>query len=215
MFIFSNLATSLDGKIATRERAFTPLGTQKDLNHMKELRQLCDALLIGAGTFRVYKKASTASSDSTQQPINLLLSSSLEGISPQWKFFQKPDLKRILFVLQSLSVNRLKAFSKTSEVVCLEKPTPRKPIAIQIVRFLEERGIQRLLLEGGGSLMWDFARLNLIDEYHVTLTPKIVGGSDSPTLVDGLGFSAKNILNLKLRQCRTVGDEIFLTYAKK
>jgi riboflavin biosynthesis pyrimidine reductase len=62
--------------------------------------------------------------------------------------------------------------------------------------------------------MWEFAKENLIDEYHVTLTPKILGGRDSPTLVDGLGFKPKDILNLKLQQSRVVGDEIYLVYSR-
>ena len=63
--------------------------------------------------------------------------------------------------------------------------------------------------------MWDFASQNLIDEYYVTLTPKIVGGENSPTLVEGLGFKPSEILDLKLARCRRVGDELYLTYRRK
>lgn len=62
--------------------------------------------------------------------------------------------------------------------------------------------------------MWDFVSQNLIDEYHLTLTPKIIGGDDSPTLVEGTGFSPKDILKLKLHRCRRLGDELYLTYRK-
>ena len=62
--------------------------------------------------------------------------------------------------------------------------------------------------------MWDFVRENLIDEYHVTLTPKLVGGREAPTLVDGDGFEPRDILNLRLKSCRKVGDELYLVYGK-
>jgi riboflavin biosynthesis pyrimidine reductase len=62
--------------------------------------------------------------------------------------------------------------------------------------------------------MWNFVKYNLIDEYHVTLTPRLLGGAQSPTLIDGEGFTPPQTLNLKLRQCRVVGNEVYLTYEK-
>jgi 2,5-diamino-6-(ribosylamino)-4(3H)-pyrimidinone 5'-phosphate reductase len=108
----------------------------------------------------------------------------------------------------------LARFEKTSEIVPLKKPTARLSTAVQVVRALEKRGFKKLLVEGGGAVMWDFVRENLIDEYHVTLTPWAIGGRDAPTLIDGEGFTAKNALKLRLKSCRRVGDELYLIYKK-
>jgi len=213
MFVFSNLATSLDGKIATTDRSFFPLGTPEDRKHMQVLRRRCDALLMGATTFRVYRKPCLIPGVAiSAQPANILLSSALEGISPQWDFFLKKGLRRILLVGPEAPKARLKKFEATCEIYTLGKMTKRHPRALQILELLKNAGIKRLLIEGGGNVMWDFASLDLIDEYHVTLTPKIVGGNQAPTLVDGEGFNPRDILNLKLQQCRIVGDELYLTY---
>lgn len=213
MFIFSNLAMTLDGKIATKERSFFPLGTPEDRRQMLVLRQQCDAVLIGASTFRCFKKPSRTFKDS-RQPINIIVSSTLEGISPQWEFFRTKNLTRILFVSEKISKKKIDLFKKTCEIYVLKKGTVRNPIALQIIRILENKGIRRLLVEGGGGIMWDFVSQDLIDEFHVTLTPKIVGGDTAPTLVDGKGFRTQEILSLKLRQCRVVGDEIYLIYSR-
>ena len=186
MFIFSNLAMSLDGKIATAQRTLFPLGTEEDLQHMKVLRKSCDALLMGASTLRVYKNPCMITNQ-TRQPINILVSSHLQHISPSWKFFTHPAIQRILFVGPKTAKSKLKSFSKSSEIVTLKGPSPRNPISKQITGYLETKNITRLLVEGGGEIMWDFVSHGLIDEYHVTLTPKIIGGSKSPTLVDGMG----------------------------
>jgi riboflavin-specific deaminase-like protein len=214
MFIFSNLAMSLDGKIATAQRTFFPLGTEEDLHQMKVLRKRCDALLMGASTLRVYKNPCLIPNHA-QQPINILVSSCLENISPSWKFFTHPAIQRILFVGPKTGKTKLKKFSGSSEIVILKAQSPRSPIAKQITRYLETKKINRLLVEGGGEIMWDFVSQSLIDEFHVTLTPKIIGGAKSPTLVDGVGFKPACVANLTLRQCRIVGDELYLTYAKK
>ena len=62
--------------------------------------------------------------------------------------------------------------------------------------------------------MWDFVQPGLIDEFYVTLTPRIIGGAAAPTLVDGLGFEPGSVLNLKLKSCRRVKNELYLIYRR-
>ena len=63
--------------------------------------------------------------------------------------------------------------------------------------------------------MWDFVQLNLINEYHVTLTPRVIGGTHAPTLVDGAGFTPARVVNLRLKSLRRVKDELYLVYVKR
>lgn len=189
------------------------LGTRADLDEMIRLRKLCDAILYGASTLRVYQKPCKVKG-ANPHPINVILSSGLEGVSPDWPFFQAADVRRVLFISKALEPAKLQAFEKTSQVILLNPPKKDHSIAQQIVQHLTALGAKNLLVEGGGSVMWDFVQDNLIDEYHVTLTPRILGGTEAPTLVDGKGFAADDILNLKLKDCKVVGQEIFLVYSK-
>lgn len=83
---------------------------------------------------------------------------------------------------------------------------------LSIVQELQKRGIQKLLIEGGGNLIFQFLKANLVDEMHVTLCPKIIGGKGAPSLADGEGFLKNSIKKMKLLHCETAGDEIFLRY---
>jgi riboflavin-specific deaminase-like protein len=210
VFIYSNLATSIDGKIATASREQFPLGTPEDLKLMIALRRDADAVLMGASTLRAYRKPLRVKGKDPQ-PVNVIVSLGLEGITPDWPFFQASDVRRILFVSKTLETAVLKEFEKSSEVVPLK---PGTPIARQIADQLASRGIKRLVVEGGGGVMWDFVAENLIDEYYVTITPRILGGTEAPTLVDGPGFTPDQVMNLKLKDCRVVGDEVYLVYSK-
>lgn len=211
MKIFSNLAISLDGKIATRKRELFLLGSSADHQEMQRLRKLADVVLVGASTLRGYRKPNLIYR-STKQPVNALLSSRLEGISPSWPFFKEPKTRKILFVGPDCSPQKARSFEKFAEIIPLQTETQKRPTSIQVVKHLENLGFKSLLIEGGGGVMWDFVKSNLIQTYFVTLTPRIIGGVAAPTLVDGHGFLAKNILNLKLKKCRVVGNEIFLEY---
>lgn len=216
MFVFSNLAISLDGKIATSSRELFHLGTPADRKQMQVLRKKADVIVMGASTLRTHK-AFCPVFGAKKQPANAIISTNLEGISPEWSFFKNPAHRRILFVTKPISPARRKAFEKAAEVIELREPTRSKknyPLAEQILTALNDRGMNRILVEGGGGIMWDFVSQNLIDEYHVTLTPRIIGGSSAPTLVDGKGFFPQDVLNLKLVRCRRLGDELYLTYRK-
>src|SRR6185437_15412650 len=97
MFIYSNLATSLDGKIGTQNRGLFLLGTPEDHRMMSVLRARADAVIMGASTLRSFK-GPTLVRNSKKQPINIVLSGSLKGLSPRWKFFTEPSTRKILFV---------------------------------------------------------------------------------------------------------------------
>jgi 2,5-diamino-6-(ribosylamino)-4(3H)-pyrimidinone 5'-phosphate reductase len=207
VFILSNLATSVDGKIATHERRFFPLGTGADLKEMLRLRKSAQAVIIGASTLRPYRKP-MLSGRTGKQPINVIVSSSLKGLSLSWPFFKDRRIRRILFTSTRAPAALRKKFARSCDVVVLGANVS----APRMIRELAKRGVRRAVVEGGGTLMWDFARENLIDEYHVTLTPRILGGTEAPTLVDGPGFTAARSLKLKLSKVRRKGDELYLVY---
>ena len=81
-------------------------------------------------------------------------------------------------------------------------------------RWLREKwGVKRLLCEGGGEMNGALVRAGLLDELHLTISPKIFGGQTAPTLADGTGFKKlADAARLKLKSLRRGGDEMFLVY---
>jgi riboflavin-specific deaminase-like protein len=210
MKIFSNLATSIDGKIAFADRSHAPLGTRADWEQMLVLRKRADVVLFGAATLRTFRK-SCGVPGSRRQPTNAVVSRSLEGFDPSWPFFQDRTVPKILFATDRVSPARKKLLAPYATIIELRLKSGRSS-ARAVVKKLSSLGFKSLLVEGGGGVMWDFVSENLIDEFHVTLTPRILGGTEAPTLVDGVGFSRDAVLNLKLHRLRRVKDELYLTY---
>lgn len=210
MFIFSNLATSVDGKIASADRGHFNLGTPADRRQMSVLRKRADAILMGASTLRSFK-GPLKIRGSKKVPLNVVLSSTLGGISPAWPFFRDEDTRRLLFASSLTPDARRKKFRKFAEIVIFDA---KKPVASQIVAELKSRGIKSLLVEGGGSVMWDFVGEGLLDEVNVTLTPWLLGGADAPTLVDGKGFPSGKGQKLKLVKLKRLRSELYLTYRR-
>src|SRR3712207_6212109 len=149
MFVFSNLATSLDGKIATAGREHFYLGTPADRDRMQVLRRRADAILMGASTLRTFQRPCVLRGTPRHQPANVILSRNLAGIDPEWPFFTRniPGFRRILLVTGEAPARRLARFEASCEVIPLH---PKKPAAPQAVATLAALGIERLLVEGGG-----------------------------------------------------------------
>ena len=83
----------------------------------------------------------------------------------------------------------------------------------KLLKTLSKKGIKKILLEGGGNLNWTFFKQNIIDEVIVTVTPYILGGKDSISLVEGTGFkhlaSSKKLVLKKIKRNR---NELVLFY---
>ncbi len=56
-------------------------------------------------------------------------------------------------------------------------------------------------------------RAGLIDELHLTISPKIFGGRTAPTIADGIGAPRlAQAARLSLKSMKRIGDELFLVY---
>jgi riboflavin-specific deaminase-like protein len=216
-FVFSNLATSLDGKINITGKGHFPLGTRDDWREMQRLRKKSDAIVFGASTLRGFKAACCIEEHDwplARQPVNVVLSSKLEGLSTSWPFFKDPRIKRILLVSDEASAERVRRFQRCCEVLVLPSSTRGSSQAASILKLLEDRGLRQILVEGGGQVMWEFLKPNLIDEIHITLTPRILGGRDAPTLVEGAGFKGPEVLNFEIKSVKKLKNELYLVYQK-
>jgi len=188
------------------------LGSAEDRREMQRLRKKCDAILIGASTLRGYRRPSIIIGGK-KQPANIILTSNLEGLSTQWPFFKAKGLRRILVITGNPSQARINRFKASSEILKIPM-NPERTFAKRVIQRLKQLKLNRLLVEGGGNVLWYFVLANAIDEYHVTLTPRLIGGAEAPTLVEGKGFDASSILRLRLHKLRRIGSELFLVYRR-
>jgi 5-amino-6-(5-phosphoribosylamino)uracil reductase len=215
---FLNVAMSLDGKIASFAREMPTFPSRADRRLMDEVRARADAVLIGAGTLRAADyplrirsgtlRRKRRSTGRPEQPLNILLSNSLR-LPLAGRFFAADDIQRIIVTSRSASTHRIRQVSSRARVILLgERRVDPRRLMGRLVRL----GIKSLLLEGGGETNFSFLDRGLVDEIYLTLCPVIVGGSASPTPVDGPGFLPARYPWFRLDGVRRKGDELFLHY---
>lgn len=208
MKIISNSAISLDGKLSTTNNDRVSLGSPEDLKRMSVLRNWADAVVVGGRTYRnwpdamIPKLLHLMEPRRTQQKLNVVVSRSMD-VPLTAKFFGEKSIKPLFLTIKE---------NVPDDFPCEVVACPGEITPAWIVEVLEQRGVENVLIEAGGNLMHQFLRDNMIDEMHVTVCPKVIGGKTSPTLVDGEGFDLAGIRDLKLLKHEVIGDEIFLHY---
>ncbi len=210
---------TLDGKIASFDRADFSLGSGADRLEMDRLRACADVVVWGGETLRTARHPARVREESLAReraerglpphPANALITKS--GAFPdKLPWFSADGIERFIFTAREGARRLSEAQTGGAQIVVLNEA---ESLAGQVLAHLGEGGMKNVLLEGGGNLVWEFARY--IDEFHVTLTPWLAGGSDAPTLMDGPGFRSGEFLGLTLAEVRREGDELFLRYKAK
>lgn len=217
MRVVTNTAVTVDGKIASYRFDHVAIGSVTDRRYMSVLRARADAVLVGGRTFRnwplplVPDGAGIAAlrdegfPDAEVPPIegrtwwNVVVTRSLD-VPREGRFYADPRVRR-LFLSQTAGE------VPGAEVVVGPTTVP------WILDQLRARGVRTLLVEAGGALIYELLAADAVDELHVTVCPRLLGGVAAPTLVDGRGFTAAEMRELRLLSVHRWGDELYLRYA--
>ena len=210
--VILSAAISLDGKIATRT-GDSKLSSQRDKIRVHRLRSKFDAILVGKNTVKIDDPLLTVRGVKGKNPVRVILDSraTIRKSSKILRTCSKiPTIIAVSKMAKKKNLEKLKKFPVVVKVCGNNKINIKK-----LLKFLKEKKIKNLLVEGGGITNWAFVKENLIDEAIITITPYILGGNSSPTLVDGKGFSViKKSTTLKLKKTTKMKNEVVLYYEK-
>jgi 2,5-diamino-6-(ribosylamino)-4(3H)-pyrimidinone 5'-phosphate reductase len=219
-FVYIDMAMTADGKITSAAREYPRFTSEHDRRHMDRLRAEADAILVGAQTVRADDPALHVRTAEARQYrrslgkrsglLRVLVTASCR-VDRSSRFFDDTDdgAGRIVATVEDLPDERHAALAARAEIWKVGRD------AVDLTALLgrlAERGVERLLVEGGGELNWAFLRDDLVDELHVTIAPALLGGRDAPTILEGDGFSMASRRSLRLEDVRREGDELFCRY---
>ncbi len=210
--IILSAAISIDGKIATRS-GDSKLSSKRDLTRLHKLRSQVDAIIIGKNTVYKDDPLLTVRYSKGKNPIRIILDS-CGTISNKSKILQTSNkVKTIIVVAKKITKKNLQKLKKFPVEIII---VGENQVNIKsLIKILSKRKIKTILLEGGGTINWEFIKNNLVDEFFITITPFILGGKDAITLVQGEGFDKiTKSHKLRLNVIKRLENDLFLHYSK-
>lgn len=208
--VILSAAMTLDGKIATK-KGDSRLSSKQDKVRIHKLRSKVDAILVGSNTVKRDDPMLTVRYTKGKNPLRVILDSKAEINLKSQIIKTCKKIPTILAVSKKASKQNISNLKKHSlEIIVVGE---NKINIKNLLKVLSKKKIKTLLVEGGGTVNWEFIKQGLVDEMIVTITPYLVGGQKAISLVEGEGFSKiQNSKKLKLKKIYKLGNEIVLHY---
>ncbi|KQW16529.1 dihydrofolate reductase family protein [Streptomyces sp. Root369] len=212
-YVLLSAAVSLDGYLDDTGPDRLLLSSPADFDRVDEVRASVDAILIGAGTIRAdnprllvnseARRAARVAAGKPPYPLKVTVSGS-GGLDPSANFWHTGGEK--LVCTTDKGAERARALGLAADVVSLG---PELDWHRLLEHLHEERGVDRLMVEGGGRVHTQLLQQGLVDELQLVLAPLFVGTPDAPRLFGPGTYQAGR---LRLVESRRIEDVVLMRY---
>ena len=181
----AQLAQSIDGFIASRTGDANYVSGEEDREHLHRLRALVDAVVVGAQTVVADNPQLTTRAVSGPSPVRVI-------IDPRARI---PRDARVLTDGRAKTLWCVAAECRPSTALAPHVDLVSLPIAAgriqppNLLGMLRERGLGRVLVEGGGRTVSDFLSADVLDQLYLTTAPILVGDG-----VPGVRFAGSDFV---------------------
>ncbi|VVB60338.1 2,5-diamino-6-ribosylamino-4(3H)-pyrimidinone 5'-phosphate reductase [uncultured archaeon] len=209
--VIINCAMSADGKIASPTRKQMHISCDEDIERMYRLRNECDAVLVGVGTILTDNPKLTVKEKYVKhpkQPLRVVLDS--EGRTPSHALVLNDVSKTLIIIAKG----KKKTYNGSHiEVVSCKTDRTGLIDVKSALDFLYRKGVRTLLVEGGGTIIWNFLKNKVVDDLFIFIKPCIIGGKETPTVAEGEGIkSEEDGIPLKIVQVKRLGIGLLIHY---
>ncbi|GHV09000.1 riboflavin biosynthesis protein RibD [Campylobacterota bacterium] len=210
-WILAKWAMTLDGKIAARNGSSYWISSEASRKIVHRIRGRMDAIMIGSNTARLDDPQLTVRPPGIRTPISIVWDS---------KATLNPESKLACSANDSLVIAAVGPYADEKNITRLRKKgcevlvLPEKDYLERFLSFfknLADRGVTNLLAEGGGTLLGHLFDQKLIDECHIFIAPKLAGGQNAPSPLEGLGVEKMmDAVPLNRLNIRQIENDIYI-----
>lgn len=209
---------SIDGyldSVAVRRLA---LSNEADFDRVDAVRASSDAILVGAATVRnddprllvrsARRRRERLARGLRESPVKVTITGG-GNLDPAGSFFTTGDSEKLVYCPTSALSGVRARLGCVATVI-----DGGEPVDVQRVSAdLYGRGVNRLMVEGGGTIHTQFLTAGLADELQLVVAPFFVGDSRSHRFVGDGSFPWNPSNHATLADVRQIGDVVLLRYA--
>jgi 2,5-diamino-6-(ribosylamino)-4(3H)-pyrimidinone 5'-phosphate reductase len=197
---------SADGKIGFVTRMQARISSEEDMRRVHRLRAANDAIVVGIGTVLADDPKLTVKDKYAKgkNPIRIVLDS--RGRTPKRAHVLDEKAPTIIFTNSKCT----RQFGGAEAIRC----GGDKVNLAKMLSVLSEKGVRKVLVEGGEAIIWSFLREGLVDDLKIFVGNLVLGGKGGPTPAGGPGVTRiEDAIPLRLVKTRRLGDGVLLEYS--
>ena len=205
-------AMTLDGKIAAYTGASQWITGTEARQHVQTLRSRYSAVMVGIGTALADDPTLNCRIEGAHQPWRIVVDSHLR-LSPDSRLCRTAQEYPTMIACLDTDTDKRKILEEmgVTVVVC---PEEDGHVSLPyLMRALADRQISSVLIEGGGQLSESALRSHIIQHIYAYIAPKLLGGRDAKTPVEGQGADHPDAAaQLTYRRMTRLGEDWLLEY---
>ena len=204
---------TVDGKLTLKRGLSSKIimGLMDEHSHyfLHRKRSEFDAIMVGSNTIKIDNSILTNRLAPGTSPIRVIPCS--DGSIPLTANVLNKDAPTLICVSEKADACRVEAIRNAGAEVAI---CGRDRIDIDLLMdTLYNRGIRRLMVEGGPTLIWQLISRKMIDHITLIQIPYIIGGDSTPSLVGGPGVdSIDKVVQVNLTDFYKVGNHLITEY---
>jgi 5-amino-6-(5-phosphoribosylamino)uracil reductase len=210
-------SVSLDGYLGD-QRPRLALSNAADFDRVDAVRASCDAIMVGAVTVRTddprllvrsqERRDERVARGLTPSPMKITVSGAAD-LDPASSFFTAGDVEKLVYTPTPMVRDAQSRLGPVATIV----DGGRRVRMRWLAEDLADRGVGRLMVEGGGVVHTQFLAGDLVDELQLVVAPIFVGDSRAPRFVGDGRFPWNPDRRATLAEVRPIGDVVLLRYA--
>ncbi|WP_035800156.1 RibD family protein [Kitasatospora mediocidica] len=218
-FVLLSVATSVDGHIDDTTPDRLLLSNPADFDRVDQVRADSDAILIGGNTLRSdnprllvnseERRAARVAAGKPEYPLKVTISASGD-LSRDLKFWHFGG-EKVVYTTDSAAAKLREELDGLADVVS----TGDSVDFGLLLDDLAARGVERLMVEGGGQIHTQFLSQGLADEIQLAIAPLVVGDAAAPRFLHPATYPGGSTRRMRLLGTEAVGDVVLLRYAPK
>jgi 2,5-diamino-6-(ribosylamino)-4(3H)-pyrimidinone 5'-phosphate reductase len=204
---------TVDGKLTLKRGLSSKIimGLMDEDSHLflHKKRSEFDAIMVGSNTIKIDNSILTNRLAPGKSPVRVVPCS--DGSIPPGSNVLNGDAPTIIFVSEKAGTEKVNAIRKAGAevVVCGQDRVDIDGM----MDSLYSRGIERLMVEGGPTLIWQLVARRMIDHITLIQIPYIIGGDSTPSLVGGPGVdSIDEVVQVSMTNFYKVGNHLITEY---
>jgi len=210
-------SVSLDGYLGDH-RPRLALSNDADFDRVDAVRASCDAIMVGAVTVRTdnprllvrspARRDARTARGLAPDPMKITVTGRVD-LDARSNFFATGETEKLVY---TPSPRVADARERLGPVATVVDGGPRVRMR-RLTEDLADRGVGRLMVEGGGVVHTQFLADDLVDELQLVVAPVFVGDSSAPRFVSDGRFPWNPDRRATLAEVRQIGDVVLLRYA--